>query len=403
MTSSHQGNKSVNEWYNAVQVQVNLVKYLPETAKILHCNIFWFFLWDEDFVLRTITEGSIDLDKFHTSRVHQLAKMFKSSKATAWHIKQVAGDQQATQINLIRHQRTELPTDRHNKKRRPTGKPKQYKGPKNSASNMIKKSYDNKKPHRESDCCNKCGDSIHVQGFQCPATNYQCKVCNRYGHFSSLCYQKNTQVHHKNSDRNPKVHQLHAGPMYAQDSTNNCYSEESSSDKSFCLQLQAQSNQAEGKQIPQSVHLITNLAYCLKLHHIRNMYWWAWLDTCTDVNIMPASIYQLLFKDLEKKKIKPCKMQISTYTADTVKIIGSCIFDVVHLDTKKLFPVTFYIANNDWSVLLSCKTTLALLLIQPQLRLDYLPPQASLITYYGPPQENKYDSSEGPLIETRSV
>ena len=90
------------------------------------------------------------------------------------------------------------------------------------------------------------------------------------------------------------------------------------------------------------------------------MYLQAQLDMCTDVNIMPASIYQLLFKDLEMKKIKPCKMQISTYTANTVKIIGSCIFDVVHPDTKKLVPVTFYIANNGGSVLLSCKTTLAL-------------------------------------------
>ena len=53
-------------------------------------------------------------------------------------------------------------------------------------------------------------------------------------------------------------------------------------------------------------------------------------------------------------------MQISTYTADTVKIIGSCIFNVVHLDMKKLVPVIFYVANNDGSVLLSCKTTLAL-------------------------------------------
>ena len=90
------------------------------------------------------------------------------------------------------------------------------------------------------------------------------------------------------------------------------------------------------------------------------MYLWAWLDMCTDVNIMPASVYQLLFKDPEKKKIKPCKMQIRTYTADTVKIIGSCIFNVVQPDTKKLVPVTFYVANNDGSVLLSCKTTLAL-------------------------------------------
>ena len=47
-----------------------------------------------------------------------------------------------------------------------------------------------------------------------------------------------------------------------------------------------------------------------------------WEPTLT-INTMPASVYQLLFKDLEMKKIQPCKMQISTYTADTVKIIGS--------------------------------------------------------------------------------
>ena len=287
-------------------------------------------------------------------------KKFESSKATMQHIKQVAGDLQATQINLMQHQRTELPTNRHNKKRRPTGRPKQYKATENAAANQVKKSYDNKKPHRATNHCNKCGDSIHVQGFQCPAKKYQCKVCNKYGHFSSLCYQKKPQVHHKNSCRNPKAHQLHAGPMYAQDSANHCYFKASSSDESFCLQLQAQSNQAEGMQIPQPVHLIMNLVYCLKPHHTRNMYLQAWLDTCANVNIMSASVYQLLFKDLEMKKIKPCKIQISTYTADMVKIIGSCIFNIVLPDTKKLVPVTFYIANNDGSVILSYKTTLAL-------------------------------------------
>ena len=45
-----------------------------------------------------------------------------------------------------------------------------------------------------------------------------------------------------------------------------------------------------------------------------------------------------------------------------------------------MVPVTFYVANNDGCVLLSCKTTLVLWLIQPWSRLDYLPPQASLIT-----------------------
>ena len=149
------------------------------------------------------------------------------------HINQVAGDLQATQINLMRHQRTELPINRHNKKRKPASMPKQYKAHENSASNQVKKYYDNKKPYRAPDHYNKCGDSIHMQGFQCPAKEYQCKVCNKYGHFSSLCYQKKSQMHHKNGCRNPKAHQLQACPMYAQDSANHYYYKESSSDESF--------------------------------------------------------------------------------------------------------------------------------------------------------------------------
>ena len=206
LTSYCQGNKSVDKWYNTVQAQVNLAKYLPKTAKLLHCNIFLFFLHDEDFVLRAITEGSINLDRFPASRVHQLAKKFESSKATMQHIKHVACDLQATQINLMQHQRTELPTNRHNKKRRPTGRPKQYKATENTAANKVKKSYDNKKPQEATDYYKKYGDSIHAQGFQCPAKKYQCKVCNKYSHFSSPCYQKKPQVHHKNSCRNPKAH-----------------------------------------------------------------------------------------------------------------------------------------------------------------------------------------------------
>ena len=42
--------------------------------------------------------------------------------------------------------------------------------------------------------------------------------------------------------------------------------------------------------------------------------------------------------------------------------------------------VTFYAAMNDGGVLLLCKTTLMLVLIEPMTRLDYLPPRASLTT-----------------------
>ena len=75
-----QGTRNVEEWYNAVQAQVNLAKYPPETGKILHHDIFWFFMWDEDFVMKTINEGNVDIQKFPASKVCQLAKKMEKLK-----------------------------------------------------------------------------------------------------------------------------------------------------------------------------------------------------------------------------------------------------------------------------------------------------------------------------------
>ena len=63
-------------------------------------------------------EGNVDLDKFPTSKVRQFAKRMESSKATEHHIKQVAGDPQATQINL-KHTSTQSCQQEHTRKRSP--------------------------------------------------------------------------------------------------------------------------------------------------------------------------------------------------------------------------------------------------------------------------------------------
>ena len=166
-------------------------------------------------MLGTIIEGSVVLDKFPANRVRQLAKKVEISKATVCHIKQVATDPQVTQINLLWHQRMELPTTRHNKKRRPMNKHGQehHKTPENQVTDQVKKHYDNRTMHKSTDCCNKYGDSTHIKVFHHPAKNYQCKVCHKYGHFSSLCYQKKNQAHHKSNIRNPKAHQMKGGPV----------------------------------------------------------------------------------------------------------------------------------------------------------------------------------------------
>ena len=88
---------------------MSLAKYPPETASILHRDIFWFFLKDEEFVSKFTNDSNIDLDKFPTSKVRQLAKKMESSKSTVRHIKQVASEPQEAQVNLMRYQRTDLP------------------------------------------------------------------------------------------------------------------------------------------------------------------------------------------------------------------------------------------------------------------------------------------------------
>ena len=67
LTSFRQGDCSVNEWYNDIQAQINLAKYPQETARILHRDILSFFLRDEEFVLQTINDSNIDLNKFPAS------------------------------------------------------------------------------------------------------------------------------------------------------------------------------------------------------------------------------------------------------------------------------------------------------------------------------------------------
>ena len=241
-----------------------------------------------------------------------------------------------------------------------------------------KKRFDMKGAHSDKSRCSKCGDTTHIEGFQCPAKKYQCKACHKFGHFTSMCYQKKQAP---SKYRKPNAHQPKAGTEHVQRSaSSDHFDEDSTSEDSFCLQIKIRGKQAQEQRVPKATHLVTNLEYRLQLHHHRNLYLRAWLDTCADVNLMPASMYQLVFKDPKMQKLTPSNLQVGTYTTDSVKIIGSCQFYLVHLDTKNLLETIFYVAMNDGSVLLSCKTTLLLGLIQPRARLDYLPPRASLIT-----------------------
>ena len=342
LTSFCQGTRNVDEWYNAVQAQVNLAKYPPETAKILHRDIFWFFVQDEDFVTKTINEGNVDIQKFPASKVCQLAKKMESSKATAKHIRQVAGDIPAAQVQLMHHQCTQLHAGNFPRSKLNSTSGRKPQNCKTPDVPMMQKTPDMLRPEAHSEKCNRCGDTPHAKGFQCQARKFQCKICHIFGHFTSVCFQKSQGQHSSNSfhARKPKAQQLCVGALYTlQYAGSSEY--DSDPEDNFCLQMKVHRTCISHPEVPKPVYLIANLAYHLKEHHTRNQYLRARLDTWADVNLMPMAVYCLMFKDPQLEKLTPSNMEIETYTSEIVKIIGMCYFYLVHPESKHLLKITF--------------------------------------------------------------
>ena len=102
----------------------------------------------------------------------------------------------------------------------------------------YKKSFDAKNVYKNKERHQQCGDSNHIEGFQCPAKKFQCRSCHKYGHFTSLCYQKKQASFRS---RKPKAHMLQVGALHACDKSVCSQSEDClSSDESFSLQVKIQ-------------------------------------------------------------------------------------------------------------------------------------------------------------------
>ena len=387
MTSFRQGDHSVDEWYNAVQNQINLARYPHETARILQRDIFWFFLKNEEFVSRTINDSNIDLDKFQASKVRQLAKKLGSSKSTAKHIKQVSSELQVKQVNLLRHQRTELPPSKSQRKQRKSFRSKQANHKyqqKDEQDERVPQAYRRfKQVHTsQEDRCSKCGDTLHIEGFKCPASRHQCKYCHKFAHFSYLCFKKKQEYGYKRSSRSPKAHQLMVekysteGPLDNQADTSF-----TSSEDSFCLQMKVKHKQTEDN-CSDVQHLVMYLEYKLKSHRRRTKFLRARIDTCSNVNVMPVSVYHMMYKDPDFAKLLPSKKTgIYTYITEKIPVIGSCELFIIHPDTKYFQAVTFQVVNTEGSVIVSCATSISLNLIQIHSALNVSVPDFGQLIY----------------------
>ena len=187
-----------------------------------------------------------------------------------------------------------------------------------------------------------------MEGFQCPAKKYQCKACHKFGHFTSMCYQKK---HAYSKPRRPKVHKLQAGTIYMHAAIHHMTTwmmtalpMTHSACKWWLNTIKRKNKGSQGQHI-----WLPTWPIDYNPDHCRNLYLRARLDTCANVNLMPASVYQLVFNDPNMNKLVPSKLQVGTYMTDTMKIVGPCTFHLVHPDNKRLLETNFYMVMNDGS------------------------------------------------------
>ena len=72
--------------------------------------------------------------------------------------------------------------------------------------------------------------------------------------------------------------------------------------------------------------LYANIPYRLQPYHKHNKYLCVQLDTCADVNLMPESVYKLVFNDPQTAKLVKNDIDLTVYTRHSVDLIGKCTF-----------------------------------------------------------------------------
>ena len=126
-------------------------------------------------------------------------------------------------------------------------------------------------------------------------------------------------------------------------------------------------------------HLYANIPYRLRPYHNHNKDLHVQLDTCADVNLMPQGVYKLAFNDPDISKLAKNDIYLTVYTKHSVNLTGKCTSFMLSKYTKHPVEVDFYIAKDDGSVLLSCKTVFQLQLLDVKPRVEYIPLRATLI------------------------
>ena len=189
-----------------------------------------------------------------------------------------------------------------------------------------------------------------------------------------------SRSHKKKHTRKSPINQLQ---VVRYSSVDQHYDQEdtSESEDSFCLQMQFKPEQADHESC-ETQHLFTHLEYQLKYHKRKTTFLRARKDTCSNTNIMPESMYKMIFKDPDCSKLSQSQSEgIFTYTTEKIPVIGFCKLLVLHPDDKCFLKEPVHVVSMEGSVIVSCATSINLNLIQIHNELDTNIPDCARLYY----------------------
>ena len=186
--------------------------------------------------------------------------------------------------------------------------------------------------------CQCCGDTRHRPGFNCPASRFQCKKCQKYGHFTSKCLTKPLSTNVNIIEEVNAVLAFTKSPYSVQAKL----SDDDSLDAMYICTV----NTSKPKRgVFADLQLATQSS--------KPKYLKVRLDTAADVSVMSKSVYQQLFDDPQCQKLQPVTTNTVMHDHSKAEVLGSVTIPILK-DNKK-HGITFQVVPYEASTLLSCE------------------------------------------------
>ena len=155
-----------------------------------------------------------------------------------------------------------------------------------------------------------------------------------------MCFTKNAhlQPQHYHKGKPKQAHQIIV-PEHSTKQYQNTHKCDNDDDFMIAFQLRAQPqknicNQKVTAGYTQK-HLYANIPYRLQPYHKHNKYLCVQFDTCTGVNLMPESVYKLVFNDPQTSNLAKNDIDLTVYTRHSVDLIGKCTFYMLSKGMKQ--------------------------------------------------------------------